>query len=539
MARLTSLHDPSSETSLENLAINNKLLERLNEELRRAAESRSPRAVARHREQGKLTANERLTRLLDPGTPFLEIGALAARGLYEGEVHKAGSISGVGVVSGRSVLINVNDATVKGGTIYPIGVKKALRLQTIAMEHRLPFVSLIDSGGAFLPLQSEVFPDLDDGGRIFYNQAQMSRMGIPQIAVVMGLCTAGAAYIPAMSDEVIQVRGTGAIFLGGPPLVKAATGEEVTAEELGGVDVHAGASGVTDYIAEDDADAIELCRRLVARLPPNLEPPPLPVRPPALDPEELLSLIPARLSTPYDPREVIGRIVDGSELDEHRAWFGTTLVCGTAAIHGYPVGILANHGVLFSESAQKATHFIQLCEKRGIPLIFLQNISGFMIGRDYERGGITKHGQQMVTAVSTCTVPKYTVVVGGSFGAGNYAMCGRAYGPRFLWMWPNAQIAVMGGEQAAKVLLTVQNEQNRRGGLPEVPPEHEQMMIDAMVENTAREGDAWYSTAQLWDDGVIDPRKTRDILGLCLAVGEAERRRVAAAGPSAMGIFRT
>lgn len=524
---------PTSENFQSNHRHNRALLQRLKEELRVAAEKRSPKALARHRDQGKLTAKERLERLLDPGTPFLEIGALAARGLYEGDVHKAGSFSGIGIVSGRAVVVNVNDAMVKGGTIYPMGVKKALRLQQIAMENRLPFVSLIDSGGAYLPLQSEVFPDADDGGRIFYNQAWMSRMGIPQLCAVMGLCTAGAAYIPAMSDEVVHVRNTGAIFLGGPPLVKAATGEDVTAEELGGADVHCSLSGVSDYMAESDADAIDILRRLVDKLPAqHLPQPQRPARPPRYDAEELYGIIPPRTSIPYDAREVIARLVDDSAFEEFRANFGPTLVCGWAYIHGFLVGIIANNGILFSESAQKATHFIQLCERRDTPLIFLQNISGFMIGRDYERGGITKHGQQMVTAVSTATVPKLTIMIGGSFGAGNYAMCGRAYGPRFLWMWPNAQIGVMGGEEAAKVLISVQNSQRAREGLPPLSEEESAMIREPVVEASLSEGDAWYSTAQLWDDGIIDPAKSRDVLGLCLGLC----RRQEASG---FGVFRT
>ena len=467
MTPLASQIDPASPEFTTNRTHMTALLARLAEDLRVAREDRSAKAMARHREQGKLTANERLERLLDPDTPFLEIGALAARGMYEGGVHKAGSLAGIGVVSGRTCMINANDAMVKGGTIYPMGVKKGLRLQQIAMENRLPFLSLIDSGGAYLPLQSEVFPDADDGGRIFYNQAHMSRMGIPQIAAVMGLCTAGAAYIPAMADEVVHVKGTGAIFLAGPPLVKAATGEEVTSEDLDGADVHCGISGVSDHFAEDDADAIAHLRRIVSRLPDadRARVETRPARPPLYDPAELHGIVPPDLATAWDVRELIARIVDGSEFDEFKARYGQTLVCGWAYLHGYLVGILGNNGPLFSENALKATQFVQLCDKRGIPLVFLQNISGFIVGREYERGGITKHGHQMVNVVSTCTVPKFTVIVGGSFGAGNYAMCGRAYGPRFLWMWPNAQIGVMGGAQAAQVLVTVQNAQRAREGL--------------------------------------------------------------------------
>ncbi|HND28602.1 MAG TPA: carboxyl transferase domain-containing protein [Myxococcota bacterium] len=534
MLPLPTAVDTSSPTFVANAAAMRQQLDRLREELRIAAEDRSARAISRHKEQGKLTAAERVQKLLDPGSPFLEIGALTARGMYDdGKVHKAGTLAGIGVVSGRTVMISASDATVKGGTVYPMGVKKALRLQHISMENRLPFISLVDSGGAYLPLQSEVFPDVDDGGRIFYNQAWMSRMGIPQLTGVMGLCTGGAAYIPAMSDEVVQVRGTGAIFLGGPPLVKAATGEDVTAEELGGVEVHCGLSGVSDYLAENDEEAIEMLRRMAEKLPgQGLPRPQRASRPPLYDPQEIYGIVPPRPSQPYDVREVIARVVDGSEFEEFRASFGSTLVTGWAYIHGYLVGILANNGVLFSESAQKATHFIQICDKRGIPLVFLQNISGFMIGRDYERAGITKHGQQMVTAVSTATVPKFTCIIGGSFGAGNYAMCGRAYGPRFLWSWPNAQIGVMGGEQAANVLISVQNAQRARAGEPPIPVEEEEMIREPIVENSLREGDAWYSTAQLWDDGIIDPAKTRDVLGLCLGVAARNEQ-------PGFGIFRT
>ncbi len=536
MLPLSSTVVPGSPEFRQNAAAMDALVAHLREELRRAREERSPKAIARHTGQGKLLAQERLDRLLDRGSPFLEVGGLAARGQYDGGVHKAGTLAGIGVIEGRTCVVSVNDATVKGGTIYPLGVKKALRMQQIAMENRLPFVSLVDSGGAFLPMQSEVFPDADDGGRIFYNQAWMSRMGIPQLTAVMGLCTAGAAYIPAMSDEVVHVAGTGAIFLGGPPLVKAATGEEVSAEDLGGADVHCGVSGVSDYYADTEDDAIRLLRRRVATLPLGGVPPARAARLPLFDPAELHGLVPASLSTPYDVREVIARIVDGSEFEEFKARFGPTLVCGWAYVHGYLVGILGNNGVLFSESAQKATHFIQVCDKRGIPLIFLQNVNGFIVGQAYERGGITKHGQQMVAAVSTATVPKLTVIVGGSFGAGNYAMCGRAYGPRLLWMWPNAQIGVMGGEQAARVLISVQNTQREREGLPAMTAEEEQMILVPVQEAARSEGSALYSTAQLWDDGVIEPARTRDVLGLSLAAALHAPLRSA---PEGFGIFRT
>lgn len=536
MRPLPSTVDPASSVFQQNRAAMAALVGQLEEALRQARDERNPKAVARHREQGKLLAHERLERLLDPDTAFLEIGALCARGQYDGGVHKAGSLGGVGVVSGRLCVVNINDATIKGGTIYPLGVKKALRLQQIAMENRLPFLSLVDSGGAFLPLQSEVFPDADDGGRIFYNQARMSKLGIPQLCAVMGLCTAGGAYIPAMSDEVVHVRRTGAIFLGGPPLVKAATGEEVSAEALGGAEVHCTVSGVSDYAVESEEEAIALLRGRVATLPENLARPSQAPRPPLYDPAELWGVVPERLSTPYDPREVIARVVDGSEFEEFKAGYGPTLVCGWAYVHGYLVGILANHGVLFSESALKATHFIQVCERRGIPLVFLQNINGFIVGREYERGGITKHGQQMVAAVSTCTVPKLTVIVGGSFGAGNYAMCGRAYGPRFLWMWPNAQIGVMGGEQAASVLISVQNGQRERQGLPPMSAEEEELIRGPVEEAARSEGSAWYSTAQLWDDGIIDPARTRDVLGLSLAAALQAPREDA---PTGFGTFRS
>lgn len=536
MLPLPSRHDPRSPEAAARRAVNDALVARLREELRIAAEDRSAKALARHREQQKLPASERLRLLLDPDAPFLEIGGLAARGLYEGGVHKAGTFGGIGVIAGRVCVVNANDAMVKGGTIYPLGVKKALRLQAVAMENRLPFVSLIDSGGAYLPLQSEVFPDADDGGRIFYNQARMSKLGIPQLVAVMGLCTAGAAYIPAMADEVVHVRGTGAIFLGGPPLVKAATGEDVTAEELGGADVHARLSGVSDHVADHDAEAIEMLRGIVARLPePSPSFRPGPVEPPLYDPAELAGIIPEDVSTPFEIREVIARITDGSLFDEFKAAYGPTLVCGWARIHGYLVGILANNGVLFSECAQKAAQFIQLNDRRGIPLVFLQNIPGFIIGRDYERAGITKHGHQMVNAVATASVPKFTVIVGGSFGAGNYAMCGRAYAPRFLWMWPNAQIGVMGAEQAASVLVSVNNAQRARMGMGPLSAEEVAMVKEPIRQNQAREGDAWYSSAQLWDDGIIEPARTRDVLGLSLAAAAHAPLRDDAPG---FGVFR-
>lgn len=516
---LQSRIDTNDEAYRENYAAMQALVEELREELRKARAERSERARKRNAELGKLTVQQRLDLLLDRNTPWLEIAPLAARGLYGGGVHGAGSRSGIGVVCGREVVVQANDPMIKGGTIYPMGVKKTLRMQTISMENRLPFLSLVDSGGAFLPLQSEIFPDADDGGRIFYNQAWMSKMDIPQITAVMGLCTAGGAYIPAMSDHVVHVRGTGAIFLGGPPLVRAATGEEVTAEELGGADVHCRESGVSDYLAQDDNDAIRIMRDIVAVLParPKAD---LPHRPPA-DPlypaTEIYGVVPKTFGKPYDVREVIARIVDASEFLEFKALWGPTLVCGWAYIHGFLAGILGNNGVLLSESALKATQFIQLCDRQGIPLVFLQNITGYIVGREYERGGITKDGHKMVNAVATATVPKFTVIVGASFGAGNYGMCGRAYSPRFLWMWPNARIGVMGGEQAADVLISVKNDQLAREGQPPMPPEAAEAIRGPILAAAEQEGGAYYSTSQLWDDGIIDPAQTRDVLGLCIA----------------------
>ena len=536
MRPLPSAFDVSDPENIRRRSAHEALLTELRTALKEAGHARSGKALARHKEQGKLTAHERITRLLDPQTPFLEIGGLAGRGLYDGGVHKAGSLAGIGVIEGRTCVVQANDAMVKGGTIYPMGVKKALRLQTISLENRLPFVSLVDSGGAYLPLQSEVFPDIDDGGRIFYNQARMSKLGIPQLCGVMGLCTAGAAYIPAMSDEVVHVRGTGAIFLAGPPLVRAATGEDVTAEDLGGAFMHTHVSGVSDYLAEDDADCIDILRRRVACLPAGGVPPVRAARPPMHDPDELYELVPPEPHLPYDIREVIARITDASEFEEFKAGFGTTLVTGWGYIHGYLVGFLANNGPIFSEAALKATHFIQLCERRGTPLVFLQNVGGFIVGKAYERAGITKHGQQMVAAVSTCTVPKFTVIVGGSFGAGNYAMCGRAYSPRFLWMWPNAQISVMGGEQAARVLIDVQNAQRLRAGIGPISPEEEQMILVPVRENTRAEGNALHSSANLWDDGIIEPHRTRDVLGLSIA---AALHAPLHDGPQGFGTLRT
>jgi 3-methylcrotonyl-CoA carboxylase beta subunit len=481
----------------------------------------SAAARERHASRGKLLVRDRVDRLLDPGSPFLELSALAATGMYEDAVPSAGIVTGVGQVSGRTCVIVANDATVKGGTYYPMTVKKHLRAQAIAAENALPCLYLVDSGGAYLPMQDEVFPDREHFGRIFFNQAQMSARGIPQLAAVLGSCTAGGAYVPSMSDESVIVRDQGTIFLAGPPLVRAATGEVVTAEELGGGDVHARTSGVVDHLADDDAQALEVLRGAVATCgrerPIALRR--APVEEPAEDPATLLDVVPADVRRPYDVREVIRRVVDGSRLHEFKALYGPTLVCGFARIEGYDVAIVANNGILFSESALKGAHFVQLANARGIPLVFLQNISGFMVGRAYENGGIAKDGAKLVTAVACSVVPKFTVVIGGSFGAGNYGMCGRAYDPRFLWTWPNARISVMGGEQAASVLATV-----RRDGIEdrgETWSAAEEEAFKAPVrEQYERQGSPWYATARLWDDGVIDPAETRRVLGLGLAACE-------------------
>jgi 3-methylcrotonyl-CoA carboxylase beta subunit len=475
--------------------------------------------MARHKEQGKLPVRERVAALLDPDTPFLELSPLAANGMYDGEAPAAGLVAGVGRVQRRECLIIANDATVKGGTYLPITLKKHLRAQEIAQQNRLPCIYLVDSGGAFLPLQAEVFPDREHFGRIFYNQAVMSAREIPQIAAVMGSCTAGGAYVPAMSDEAVIVKGTGTIFLGGPPLVKAATGEEVTAEELGGGDVHTRISGVADHFAEDDYDAIAIVRNIVENLRSGKSEPETRVEPedPLFDPKELYGVIPQDVRKPYDAREVIARIVDGSRFQEFKERYAPTIVTGFARIFGYQVGILANNGVLFSESALKATHFIELCNQRRTPLVFLQNITGFMVGKKYEHGGIAKDGAKMVHAVANSTVPKFTVIIGGSFGAGNYGMCGRAYSPRFLWMWPNARISVMGGEQAAGVLTTVKRDQLAREG-KELSREEERAIADPVLEKYEAEGNPYYSTARLWDDGIIDPAETRTYLGLGLSI---------------------
>ena len=476
------------------------------------------KAQARHKARGKLLPRERLNAVLDPGSPFLELSQLAAYKVYEDDVPGAGIITGIGRVAGQECMIFVNDATVKGGTYYPLTVKKQGRAQTIAEENHLPCLYLVDSGGAFLPLQEEVFPDKDHFGHAFYNQARMSAQGIPQIAAVLGSCTAGGAYLPAMADESIIVKNQGTIFLGGPPLVKAATGEIVSAEDLGGADVHCRTSGVTDHYANNDHHALELMRRSVARLN-RVKPIDMDLREsaePAYPVEDIYGVIPADSKQPYDVREVIARIVDGSEFDEFKALYGETLVCGFARIHGYPVGIVANNGILFGESAVKGAHFVELCAQRKIPLIFLQNITGFMVGKQYEAGGIARHGAKMVHAVACANVPKFTVIIGGSFGAGNYAMCGRAYEPRFMFMWPNARISVMGGEQAAGVLATVRQDVLAREG-KEMSPEEEAEFKQPILDLYEKQGHPYYASARLWDDGVIDPADTRMVLGLSLS----------------------
>ena len=534
MDRLATSVAPQSAEFKANHASMTRLVAELRAAEARAREGGGAKPLERHRAQGKLPVRERLDRLLDPGSPFLELSPLAATGMYDDDAPGAGVVTGVGRVSGHEVVIVANDATVKGGTYYPITVRKHLRAQEVALANRLPCVYLVDSGGAFLPLQAEVFPDRDHFGRIFFHQARMSAEGIPQIAVVMGSCTAGGAYVPAMSDETVIVRGTGTIFLGGPPLVKAATGEDVTAEELGGADVHTRLSGVADYLAEDDAHALEIARTIVSTLhlqpaePGDIATP----EDPAYDPAELYGIVPADLRRAYDVREVIARLVDGSRFDEFRARYGATLVTGFARLHGMLVGIIANNGVLFSESALKATHFIELCNLRGVPLVFLQNITGFIVGREYERGGIAKDGAKMVHAVANASVPKITVLIGGSFGAGNYGMCGRAYEPRFLWMWPNARISVMGGEQAAGVLVTVKRDQLARDGRT-LEPADEAAIRDPILAKYDREGSPYYSTARLWDDGIVDPMQTRGAIALGLSAASRAPRP-----PARFGVFR-
>jgi 3-methylcrotonyl-CoA carboxylase beta subunit len=542
MEVIRSSVDISGSQFKANAGYHRLLAEELRQRIRQVHQGGGLKYRRRHEEQGKLFVRERIDRLLDPGSPFLELSSLAAWGLYDGNAPGAGIVTGIGRVAEREAMVIANDATVKGGSYYPITVKKHLRAQEIAEENYLPCIYLVDSGGAYLPMQDEVFPDADHFGRIFYNQARMSAKGIPQIAVVMGSCTAGGAYVPAMSDEAIIVRGTGTIFLGGPPLVKAATGEDVSAEELGGADVHTRLSGVADHFAEDDEHALEICRSIVETLPHqrSRHSPPLlaqlevtPPEEPLYSREEIYGILPQTFRETYDVREIIARLVDGSGFREFKARYGTTVVCGFARLHGYPLGIIGNNGVLFSESALKATHFIELCDQRGVPILFLQNITGFMVGKEYEAGGIAKDGAKMVHAVANTTVPKLTLIVGGSFGAGNYGMAGRAYNPRFLWMWPNARISVMGGEQAANVLLTVKQDQLEREGKPPLTADETERFQRPILERYEREGNPYYSTARLWDDGIIDPAETRQTLALALSVVLNAPR-----GPGGFGVFR-
>ena len=529
--RVNSL-DPQFEANSERMRL---LVEELQGSIDIVRRGGGKEQTERHLSRGKLTARERVDRLVDPGTAFLELSALAAWNMYESDAPAAGMVTGVGRVSGREAVIVANDATVKGGTYYPMTVKKHLRAQEVAEQNHLPCIYLVDSGGAFLPLQAEVFPDREHFGRIFYNQARMSAKGIPQIAVVMGSCTAGGAYVPAMSDETVIVEGTGTIFLGGPPLVKAATGEEVSAEDLGGAQVHTQISGVADHFAADDEQALVIARSIVANLGQTTKALPWALtapEEPLYDQAELYGIVPADQRRSFDVREVIARTVDGSRFHEFKATYGATLVCGFARIMGYPIGIVANNGILFSESALKGAHFIQMCAKRKIPLVFFQNITGFMVGKKYEHEGIAKHGAKMVTAVACAQVPKFTVIIGGSFGAGNYAMCGRAYSPRFLWLWPNAQTSVMGGQQAANVLLTVRLENLRAEG-HDMTTEEQQEFLQPTSDKYETEGSAYYSTARLWDDGIIDPIDTRTHLALGLSASLN-----APIADSTFGIFR-
>jgi 3-methylcrotonyl-CoA carboxylase beta subunit len=535
MTDIQTTLDTESREFADNTEAMKGLVADLRAKLEAAMQGGSEEARTRHVTRGKLLARERINLLLDPGTPFLELSPLAAHGMYGGDVHSASVITGIGRVSGRECVIVANDATIKGGTYYPMTVKKHLRAQEIARENHLPCVYMVDSGGEFLPLQDEIFPDERHFGRIFYNQARMSAAGIPQIAIVMGSCTAGGAYVPAMSDQSIIVRNQGTIFLGGPPLVKAATGEEVSAEDLGGADVHSRQSGVTDYYAIDDSHAVGIARRIIANLN-RVKRSYLEVRDarePLFPAEELYGIVPADPRTPYDVRDVIARLVDASEFQEFKELYGQTLICGFAHIHGFPVGILANNGILFSESALKGAHFIELASQRNIPLVFLQNITGFMVGRKYEAGGIAKDGAKLVTAVATTNVPKYTVIIGGSYGAGNYGMCGRAYGPRFVWMWPNARISVMGGEQAASVLGLLRQEAiEAKGGTWSAADD--EAFKAPIREQYELQGHPYYATARLWDDGVIDPADTRMVLSLALAAG----LNAPPPEPTRFGIFR-
>jgi 3-methylcrotonyl-CoA carboxylase beta subunit len=535
MDRIESRINPSSEEFRRNREVTEAAVNKLRAEIERVRQGGPEHARQRHLERGKLIARDRVKKLLDPGSPFLELSALAAHGMYDGEAPAASIVTGVGRIHGREAVVVANDATVKGGTYYPMTVKKHLRAQEIAMENRLPCVYLVDSGGAFLPLQAEVFPDRDHFGRIFYNQARMSAMGLAQVAAVMGSCTAGGAYVPAMCDENIIVREQGTIFLAGPPLVRAATGEEVSAEELGGGDVHTRLSGVSDHLADDDNHALQIARAIFENLGPRIAPAATPDAPedPYYDPAELYGIIPSDTRKPYEVRELIARLVDGSRMHEFKPRYGTTLVTGFARIFGYAVGIIANNGVLFSESALKATHFIELCCARRIPLVFLQNITGFIVGKRYEQGGIAKDGAKMVNAVANAQVPKFTVIIGASNGAGNYGMCGRAFGPRLLFMWPTARISVMGGEQAANTLLTVKLEQLKRDA--GVMSEAEQReFIRPTLDKYELESSCYYSSARLWDDGVIDPLETRS----ALALGIAASLNAPIAPAAAFGVFR-
>jgi len=534
MSTLRSNHNSNSEESLSNLEYNKKLVAELKWKISEVSKGGKDAMIKKHRDRGKLLVRERIDLLIDSDTPFLELSTLAAFDLYDNQVPSAGIITGIGVVHGREIMIIANDATVKGGTYFPLTVKKHLRAQEIAQENNLPCIYLVDSGGAFLPMQDEVFPDKDHFGRIFYNQAQMSAKGIPQIAVVMGSCTAGGAYVPAMSDETIIVKDQGTIFLGGPPLVKAATGEIVSSQDLGGAEVHTRKSGVADHYALNDSHALEIARDIISNLNRNpksitsiSEP-----EEPLFNPEELYEIIPKDSRKPYDVREIIARIVDSSKFHEFKANYGTTVVCGFSKIMGYPVGIIANNGVLFSESSLKVTHFIEMCCQRKIPLVFLQNIVGFMVGKDYESGGIAKDGAKMVMAVSNASVPKFTIVIGGSFGAGNYGMCGRAYQPRQLWMWPNSRISVMGGEQAADVLSTIKKDQVEAQGSKLSKKEIDKIR-DPILKKYEEEGNPYYSTSRLWDDGVIDPLDTRMILALGLSTALNEPNK-----DTKFGVFR-
>jgi 3-methylcrotonyl-CoA carboxylase beta subunit len=531
---LHSSIDMSSSDFARNSEAMRTLVADLREKLSQVAGGGGEVSRNRHTSRGKMLARERVDLLVDPGTAFMELSPLAAYGLHGGDVHSASVVTGVGRIAGRECVIVANDATIKGGTYYPMTVKKHLRAQDVARQNNLPCVYMVDSGGAFLPLQDEIFPDERHFGRIFYNQAQMSSQGIPQIAIVMGSCTAGGAYVPAMSDESIIVRNQGTIFLGGPPLVKAATGEVVTAEELGGADVHSRQSGVTDHYAQNDAHAIGIARRIVGTLKPSVRPnlnmhPP---RDPLFAAEEIYGVVPVDGRKPFDVRDIIARVVDGSEFDEFKKLYGTTLVCGFAHIWGFPVGIIANNGILFSESSLKGAHFIELCCQRGIPLVFLQNITGFMVGKKYEAGGIARDGAKLVTAVATASVPKFTVVIGGSYGAGNYGMCGRAYSPRFLWMWPNARISLMGGEQASMVLSQVRRDNIEAKG-DSWSKEDEETFRSPIRAQYESQGHPYYATARLWDDGVIDPADTRLVLGLGLSAASN-----APIEPTKFGLFR-